>query len=144
MNGKDSGSALGRTKMHAEANGSTGKEIARWSEPLIADFIYRAYEGFLGGPTEASEALGHQHCQLWRKLLDNEPGIARYLRRDLLRAAAAQGLALETIDAIDIGVFDQLMDVVMRRRLRSRDAARSDGMTLVHAASTLGEIRKAA
>ncbi len=130
--------------MRAKPNGLTGKEIARWSEPLIADYIYTAYERCFGGPTEASEALGRQHCRLWRNLLDNEPVIARYLRRELLKAAAAEKLGAATLDAIDVGVFDHLMDIIMRRSQRSRDTAHSDGMTLVQAASTLGEIRKVA
>jgi hypothetical protein len=119
-------------------------EIARWSEPLIADFIYSAYEQCFGGRTPASEALGGRHCRLWRNLLNEEPTVAVYLRRELLKAAAVERLPISTVDAIDAAVLDSLLDVLMRPGLRSRDSARNDGLSLVHAASTLGEIRKVA
>jgi hypothetical protein len=122
----------------------SGSEIACWSEPLIADFIYSAYERYFGGRTKASEALGHCHCRLWRNLLNEEPTVARYLRRELLKTAAAERLPSSMVDAIDTAVLDHLLDVLMRPGQRSRDAARSDGLSLVHAASTLGEIRKVA
>jgi hypothetical protein len=119
-------------------------EITRWSEPLIADCIYSAYERCFGGRTVASETLGGCHCRLWRNLLNAEPVTARYLRRELLKAAASEGLSIATLDAIDAVVFDHLLDVIIRRGQRSRETAHDDGMLLVHAASTLGEIRKLA
>lgn len=76
--------------------------------------------------------------------MDAEPIVARYLRRELLKTAASAKLGSATVDAIDAAVFGHLLDVIMRRGQRSRDIARNDGMSLVLAASTLGEIRKAA
>ena len=119
-------------------------EITRWSEPLIADCIYSAYERCFGGRTVASETLGGCHCRLWRNLLNEEQTVAVYLRRELLKAAAVERLPISTVDAIDAAVLDSLLDVLMRPGLRSRESARNDGLSLVHAASTLGEIRKVA
>ena len=92
----------------------SSSEIARWSEPLIADFIYSAYEHCFGGRTPASEALGSRHCRLWRNLLNEEQTVAVYLRRELLKAAAAERLPISTVDAIDAAVLDSLLDVLMR------------------------------
>ncbi|MGA8171189.1 MAG: hypothetical protein WB816_10240 [Methylocystis sp.] len=119
-------------------------EIIRWSEPVIADCIYSAYERCFGGQTEISEALARCHCRLWRNLLNAEPVVARYLRRELVKAASDQRMSSAAVDAIDAAVFSHLLEVLMRPGQRPRDVAREDGMLLVHAASTLGEIRKVA
>ncbi len=130
--------------MYASEVVSISKDIALWSEPLISDYIYAAYGRCFGGELGAAETLVRHHCRLWRALFDKELVVAGYLRRELLKAFAAQRLTRETLDAIDIGVCDHLLDVIMRRSQRSRDTARCDAMTLVHAASMLGEIRRAA
>lgn len=114
-------------------------DIARWSEPLIADCVYAAYESSMGGRTENSEALGRLHCRLWRNLLNGELVLARYLRRELLKAAVAEKLGDATLDAIDSAVFEQLLDVIIRRGQRAARPAHVDGMSLLRAASALGE-----
>lgn len=130
--------------MHERTIGLFGRDIALWSEPLIADYVYAAYERCLDGQAEIAELLTQQHCRVWRALLDSEPIMARFLRQELLKALAGLRLATETLDAIDIGVCDELLEVIMRRSQRSRDSARCDAMALVQAASMLGEIRMAA
>jgi hypothetical protein len=123
---------------------SEDREIARWSEPLVADDVYYAYETSLGGKTDLSEFLGRQHCRMWRSLLEGEARRAEASRRDLVRFAKGAGFGEDVLNAIDMKIFNNLLDIILRRGLGSRDAARTDGMTLVHAASTLGEIRRAA
>ena len=123
--------------------GISDREIARWSEPLIADYIYAAYER-CSAPSDAATRLGRLHCRLWRCLFDGETSGARRLRYELLKEAQALRIAGATLDAIDAAVLEELLDVVMRRSQRSRALAHADGMTLVNAASALGEIRIAA
>ena len=129
--------------MHAEGFDISDGDIARWSEPLVADRIYCAYERCR--PTRlAASTLGRLHCQVWRCLLDGETMVARRLRQDLVKVGQAHGIAATTMDAIDASVIEELLDVVMRRSPGSRAVARSEGMTLVNAAGALGEIRAAA
>jgi hypothetical protein len=130
--------------MHTKTCEISTRQIASWSEPLIADYVFAAYERCFGGPCEAARILARQHCRVWRSLLRSELGGARASRAELLQSAARQRLAGAAIDAIDTGVFEQLLDIVVRRGQRWRDLAHSDGMALVHAASTLGEIREVA
>ncbi len=130
--------------MRADILGFNAKDIARWSEPLVADYIFAAYEQCSDGDAEAAGALTQAHCRLWRSLLAGETTIARYARRELIKAAHARKVNLATLDAIDSVVLEALLDVIMRRSQRSRTMARSEGMALVEAASTLGELRKVA
>ncbi|HYA81170.1 MAG TPA: hypothetical protein VED87_09600 [Methylocystis sp.] len=129
--------------MHAEGFFISDRDIARWSEPLVADSIYCAYERCRPSRLAAS-TLGRLHCQVWRCLLDGETIVARRLRQDLVKEGQAHGITATTMDAIDATVIEELLVVVMRRSQRSRAMARSEGMTLVNAASALGEIRAAA
>lgn len=134
----------GLFKMRAKTNDPSTKELAFWGEPLIADYVFAAYERHFGAHSEKVDVLARQHCRMWRNLLHGQTTVAAYLRRELVKAAEAQRLAPEEIDAIDTGVFEYLLDAVMRRGQRARGGARNDGMTLVNAASMLGEIRKVA
>jgi hypothetical protein len=130
--------------MRAKATETSTRDLANWSEPLIADYIFSAYENLFGGPCDVAETLARQHCRMWRNLLHGQPTIAAYLRRELTKAVEIARLAPDAIDTIDMGVFEHLLEVVMRKGARTRDLARNEGMTLVAAASTLGEIRKVA
>jgi hypothetical protein len=120
------------------------REISKWSEPLVADHIYGEYERLLGGRTEHSEALGRQHFRMWRNLLGGKTATAEHARRELLTLARGSNLQIGAVEAIDAAIFRELLSLILRRGHGSLDAARTDGMVLVQAASTLGEIRKAA
>jgi hypothetical protein len=128
----------------ATAGWATQKEIARWSEPLVADHIYPEYERYFGGKNELSEELGRRHCRVWRNLLNGEAPHVKSARGNLLKLAHMVNLDDGALEAIDAAIFNDLLDVILRRCHGSRDKARLDGMTLVQAASMLGEIRKAA
>lgn len=120
-------------------------EVGAWSEPLVADRIFGAYEQLFGGRTEGSEALGRQHCRMWRNLL--APGAqvhAQFARRELIKLARRAQLRDSDVERIDAAILADLLNLILRRGHGSIDSARSDGMALVQAASTLGEIRRVA
>ncbi len=120
------------------------EEIARWSEPLVADQIYDAYERWLGGACDESETLGRHHCRLWRNLLSGDIPHARQARGDLVEFARVAKGGEAILEAIDAAVLNELLQIILRRAPSSRDAARKDGMALMRAASTLGGMRAAA
>ncbi|MBU3889041.1 hypothetical protein FM996_01270 [Methylosinus sporium] len=89
------------------------------------------------------DALGRQHCRMWRSLLEGEPLLARDARNDLVLLARRANIEERSLEAIDETVMDELFRVILRR-WQGRDEARLHGMALMIAASTLGEIRRAA
>lgn len=131
-------------EMQSTEFAETSREIARWSEPLVADRIYGVYRAWFEGRGQMWDLLGRQHCRMWRSLLEGEAIHAKHARSDLLRLAKRANLEEQNLEAIDETVMDELFRVILRRWQGSRDEARMNGMALVLAASTLGEIRKAA
>jgi hypothetical protein len=123
---------------------SKDEEIARWSEPLVADHIYGAYEHWLGGKCDGSEELGRRHCRLWRNLLSGDIQRARQTRGDLLKHARLADAGEEILEAIDAAVLSELLHVILRRSQSALEESRVDGMALMQAASALGGIRSAA
>jgi hypothetical protein len=121
----------------------TRREIARWSEPLVADRILMVYDQRLVGVEGASsQALVFQHCRMWRNLLEGQTGRALEARRNLVRLAQRACLGEHDLEEIDRSILDELLGVILRRCQGSLIAARAQGMTLMMAASALGEIRK--
>jgi hypothetical protein len=120
------------------------RDIARWSEPLVADRILHFYDGRLFGLSSESQALAFQHRRMWRNLLEGQTTRALEARRNLIRLAYGARLDIRELEEIDQSIFDELLGVILRRCKGSHVAARLQGMALVMAASTLGEIRKAA
>jgi hypothetical protein len=115
--------------------------IVRWSEPLIADVVFAAYGRRFGRDTDVSVGLARRHCRLWRNLFHNEAVGVRHAQGDLMKAAAAAGLRVEDVESVDGAIFDELIDIILRRSQSSRETARSDGVTLVRAAAALGAFR---
>lgn len=130
--------------MQSREFAETSREIARWSEPLVADRIFGVYQAWFQGHGQMSDALGRQHCRMWRSLLEGEAIRAKDARSHLLKLAKRVNLEERSLEVIDESVMDELFRVILRRWQGSRDEARLNGMALVLAASTLGEIRKAA
>jgi hypothetical protein len=122
----------------------TSREIARWSEPLVADRILMVYDQRLTGQEAASQALVFQHCRMWRNLLEGHTARALEARRSLVKLAQRARLSDRDLEEIDRSILDELLGVILRRCQGSHMAARLQGMALVMAASALGEIRKAA
>ncbi|HEY8260379.1 MAG TPA: hypothetical protein VIG55_04135 [Methylosinus sp.] len=89
------------------------------------------------------DALGRQHCRMWRSLLEGETVLARDARSDLVKLARRANVDERSLEAIDESVMDELFRVILRR-WHGRDEAHLNGMALMIAASTLGEIRRAA
>lgn len=110
----------------------------------MADRIFGVYRAWFEGHGQMWDALGRQHCRMWRSLLEGEAIRAKDARSDLVRLAKRANLEEQSLEAIDETVMDELFRVILRRWQGSRDEARMNGMALVLAASTLGEIRKAA
>jgi hypothetical protein len=81
---------------------------------------------------------------MWRNLLEGQTTRALEARRNLIRLAYGARLDMRELEEIDQSIFDDLLGVILRRCKGSHVAARLQGMALVMAASTLGEIRKAA
>lgn len=130
--------------MQSREFAETSREIARWSEPLVADRIFGVYQAWFQGQGQMSDALGRQHCRMWRRLLEGEAILAKDARSNLVKLAKYANLEERSLEAIDETVMDELFRVILRRWQGSRDEARLNGMALVLAASTLGEIRKVA
>jgi hypothetical protein len=121
-------------------NWTTGDEMARWSEPLIADQACGEYERHLGGKNEVSESLGIQHSHMWRHLLKGEVRSAQSAQRDLLKLAQTVELDNGKLAAINTAILQDLLSVISRRSQSSRKTARLAGMSLMQAAMTLNEI----
>jgi hypothetical protein len=129
--------------MQSREFAETSREIARWSEPLVADRIFGVYEAWFRGRRQMWDALGRQHCRMWRSLLEGETVLARDARSDLVKLARRANVDERSLEAIDESVMDELFRVILRR-WHGRDEAHLNGMALMIAASTLGEIRRAA
>lgn len=130
--------------MRVELFHTKDEEIARWSEPLVADHIYGAYEHWLGGQCDESESLGRRHCRLWRSLLSGDTQSARWARSDLVEHARLSDAGEDILEAIDAAVMSELLQVILRRSPNARAESRMDGMALMQAAAALGGIRVAA
>ena len=119
---------------------TTGDEMARWSEPLVADQIYGEYERRLGSTNKASKTLGRQHCRMWRHLLEGETISASSAQRELLKLAQTVNLDNRALGAINAAILADLLSIISCRSRRSRNTARLAGMSLLRAAKMLNEI----
>jgi hypothetical protein len=113
------------------------QEFAEWSEPIIADYLYEAYAERMGAQTGTVRTLVTSHCRFWRALLTgNEAKFATY-RRELASLARLAGMPVTLIDAIDVGMLDELMNVCISRFLRSPSAARDYSHFMLRTAAHL-------
>jgi hypothetical protein len=119
---------------------TTGDEMARWSEPLVADQIYGEYERRLGRENKVSEALGRRHCLMWRHLIVGETNSAKSAQRELLKLAQTVNLDNSALGAINAAILADLLSIISYRSRRSRNTARLAGMSLLRAAKMLNEI----
>ena len=114
-----------------------GDEMARWSEPLIADQVYRRYERYLGDRNAASETLGRLHCRMWRLLLSGKAAEAQSVLRHLSSVARLANLDDRLLESINAAIFNDLLGVIVRRCRCSREMTRVAGRMLLQAAETL-------
>lgn len=117
------------------------RDLAEWSEPLIADRVSEIYAAYFDGDPQRVRPMTLQHCRLWRNLLLQEGTRVQNARRELLRLGRLAGLEAQTLDLIDEAVLDELADVVVARFHRSPATTRDYNKSLIRAASSLAEAR---
>lgn len=120
-----------------------GRELAEWSQPIIADRAMESYRQFTDDQSVA-QALCMQHCRMWRGLFGDQPKQALLSRRELIRLARLAGAGVDVIDAIDRAILEEVLQCVFARFHRSRTTATAHGRTLMIAAGWLVEVRLAA
>jgi hypothetical protein len=123
---------------------NVSRDIARWSEPLVADRVIMVYDQRLFGAESASRALAFQHRRMWRDLLEGQTARALEARRNLMRLARSAHIDRRDLEEIDRSILDELLDAILRRCKGSHISARVQATALMMAAAALGEIRRAA
>lgn len=117
------------------------RDLAEWSEPLIADRVSEFYMACFGGDQQRVRPMTLQHCRLWRNLLLQEGNRAHDARRELVRLGQLAGLESQTLDRLDEVVLDELANVVVARFHRSPATTRDYSRSLIRAATSLAEAR---
>ena len=79
------------------------RDLAEWSEPLIAERLNEFYMACFGGDQQWARQMTLQHCRLWRNLLLQESNRAQNARHELVRLGQLAGLHSQTFDQIDEG-----------------------------------------
>ncbi len=119
-------------------------DLATWAIPVVADRISEFYAGLdWQGVTVEPVQLKRRHIRMWSCLLEGMDAEARVCRRDLRLLTLKSPKAAAIFDHIDRAVVDELLDMIIGRFGRSRDAAHGYGMTLMAAAASLAEARAA-
>jgi hypothetical protein len=119
------------------------RDLANWSEPLIADRALESYTHFTDDAEIAKKLCG-AHCRMWRNLIMDSSRLALTNRRELLRLGRLIGMSPGAVDAIDRAIIDELMSCVFARFHNCRAAAMDQTRALLLAASGLVEVRLAA
>ena len=116
------------------------RELMNLAEPVIADRIIEGYRDY-ELESERLRFLAAQHRRLWRAILLEHRGIMTTLYAELHDDLAAAGMAADIADQIDQGVFEELVEIVLRRYRSSSDKAKQCSMILIGAASFIGASR---
>lgn len=119
------------------------REILDWSDPVVVDCLFEAYDSCFGGNMDWSRPMSRQHARVWRHIIGGDKRRAAEARRDLLRLALACRMGAEALDAIDRLVLDELVDVMAARCRGSSSDTRSYSRLLIEASATLVETRMA-
>jgi hypothetical protein len=112
-------------------------DFAEWSEPIIADYLHEAYASRIGLDARTLRPLVTSHCRFWRSLLTAHDTMLQPHRRTLISLVRLAGIPTPMVDAIDVGVLDELMNVTLARFLRSPGTARDYGHYMLRVASHL-------
>ena len=123
--------------MRSDELSDVRQEFAEWSAPIIADFLYEAYAERIGSQHRTLRTLVTSHCRFWRSLLSGDDLKLAIHRRELASLARLAGLPVSMIDAIDVGVLDELMSVTISRFLRSPAVARDYSQFMLRTAAHL-------
>ena len=119
------------------------RDILDWSDPVVGDCLFEAYDACFGGNNEWSRPMSRQHARVWRLIIGGDKKRAAEARRDLLRLARTCRMSAEALDAIDRLVLDELVDVMAARFRSSSINTRLYGRLLIEASATLVETRHA-
>ena len=117
------------------------RDLAEWSEPLIADCIGDYYSARFRGDERRVRPLVQLHCRLWREVLLQDGSQARGTRRELVRLGRLAGIDPPTLNKIDELVVDELTDVIAARFHRSPSTTRDYAKSLIRVAESLIEVR---
>ncbi len=117
------------------------RDLAEWSELLIADCISEYYTVRFRGDVRRVRPLAQLHCRLWREVLLQDSSQARGTRRELVRLGRLAGVDPPTLDKIDELVIDELTDVIAARFHRSPVTTSDYAKSLIRAAESLTEVR---
>jgi len=118
-------------------------DILDWSDPVVGDCLFEAYDSCFGGNMDLSRPMTRQHARVWRLIISGDKRRAAEARRDLLRMARTCRMGSEAVDAIDRLVLDELVDVMAARFRASPNDTRHCGRVLIEASATLVETRHA-
>ena len=123
--------------MRSEELSDVRQEFAEWSEPIIADYLHDAYAERIGAQNRTLRTLVTSQSRFWRSLLTGNDAKLAVYRRELASLARLAGIPVTMIDAIDVGMLDELMNVCISRFLRSPSAAREYSHFMLRTAAHL-------
>lgn len=137
--------ALAQSRSALSATPTSGlpdirRELMNLAEPIIADRIIEAY-GEYDLEYGRLRFLAAQHRRLWRAILLEHRGIMTSLFAELSEDLVAAGMRADVAGRIDQSVFEELVDIVLRRFRASNEKAKQCSMILLEAASFIGASR---
>jgi hypothetical protein len=113
------------------------QDFLEWSEPIIADYLYDAYASHLGAGSKVLRTIATSHARFWRSMLAGTDSILMSQRREVQALIRLAGLPATLADTVDVGVLDELMNVILARFLRSPPAARDYSHHMLRIAASL-------
>ena len=111
--------------------------LRQWSEPLIFDRLFTAYQSLLRDNVLARN-MARMHGRVWRALIGGDMSGFEALRETLVAALEPCGLTLDHLAEVDGEIMIELLDVVISRYNRSRRVARTYHLALMQLAGRLG------
>ena len=111
------------------------RDILDWSDPVVGDCLFEAYDACFGGNMDWSRPMSRQHARVWRLIISGDKKRAAEARRDLLGLARTCRMGAEALDAIDRLVLDELVDVMAARFRTSSSDTRLCGRLLIEASA---------
>ncbi len=118
------------------------RELMNLAEPIIADRIIEGYREY-DIDIARLRFLSAQHRRLWRAILLEHREIMGSLYSELHDELLATGMDADIADQIDQSVFEELVEIVLRRFRSSNEKAKQCSMILLGAASFIGASRGA-
>lgn len=128
--------------MHLSEAAEIGRDLAYWSQPIVADCAINCYQSFTDDGLLARR-LSQSHCRMWRNLIVGDMDQALPSRREVLRLIFRAGLNLEAVDYVDGAILEELVLCVVSRFYSSPTAAADHTRVLLMTAGCLAELRAA-